>query len=468
MARLMRELDWSRTALGPVERWSESLRTTVDLMLAAHSEIVLFCGPEFVALYNDAYVPTIGDKHPQALGLPARVYWSELWDDLEPLLRGVFETGKTFSAKDRPFYIERSEAGETVYFDVSYSAVRAADGTVEAVLCLVTETTERVLATRALRESEARFRALVAASSDVIYRMSPDWTEMRQLDGRGFVSDIDGPMIRWQEEFLFAEDRALVQDTIAHAVEARQVFELEHRVRRADGSEGWTMSRAIPVLDEHGAIIEWFGMAADVSVLKKARDQQRLLNSELSHRMKNIFAMVQAITSQTLRSVGERHQIETLRQRLRALSTAHDILLGKSWTAASVREIAIGACEALGASDRIDQAGPEVAIGPRAALNMSLLLHELGTNAVKHGALSAPYGRVDLQWRVEGAGEKARFHMRWVESGGPAVAEPEKRGFGSRLISMGLLGTGGVDLRFDPSGLIVDISAPLSELQKVD
>ncbi|WP_404559465.1 PAS domain-containing protein [Bradyrhizobium ottawaense] len=129
------------------------------MMLGADAQIVLFWGPEFVALYNDAYAPTIGDKHPKALGRPARENWAELWDDLEPLLRGVRETGKTFSAKDRPFYIERRGFGETVYFDVSYSAVPEADGGVGGVLCIVSETTERVRAEAALRELQRDPRA---------------------------------------------------------------------------------------------------------------------------------------------------------------------------------------------------------------------------------------------------------------------------------------------------------------------
>lgn len=113
-------------------------------ILPVQAQIVLFWGPEFVALYNDAYAPSIGEKHPRALGRPAIENWRELWDDLEPLLRGVRDTGQTFAAKDRPFYIERHGYGETAYFDVSYSAVHQHDGAVGGVLCVVTETTERV------------------------------------------------------------------------------------------------------------------------------------------------------------------------------------------------------------------------------------------------------------------------------------------------------------------------------------
>lgn len=141
---LLQTMDWSSSPLGPPPTWSPHLQAVMAMLLPAQAQFVLFWGEAYVALYNDAYAPTIGTKHPHALGRPAQEHWSELWDDLEPLLRGVRETGQTFWAKDRPFYIERRGLGETVYFDVSYSAVREADGSVGGVLCLVADTTERV------------------------------------------------------------------------------------------------------------------------------------------------------------------------------------------------------------------------------------------------------------------------------------------------------------------------------------
>jgi PAS domain S-box-containing protein len=146
--------------LGSPEGWSATLKTTVGLMLRAEAQIVLFWGDDFVALYNDAYAPTIGDKHPRAIGRPARENWAELWNDLGPLLEGVRRTGNSFVARDRAFYIERHGYGETVYFDVSYSAVPDEDGSVAGVLCIVSETTERVRAEAARRESEAKLRQL--------------------------------------------------------------------------------------------------------------------------------------------------------------------------------------------------------------------------------------------------------------------------------------------------------------------
>ena len=144
VGELLRNLDGSASPLGAPGDWSVALKTLMATILPVKAQIVLFWGPQYIALYNDAYAPSIGNKHPRALGRPAVENWSELWDDLEPLLRGVRETGETFAAKDRPFYIERHGRGEAVYFDVSYSAVREADGSVGGVLCVVNETTQRV------------------------------------------------------------------------------------------------------------------------------------------------------------------------------------------------------------------------------------------------------------------------------------------------------------------------------------
>jgi PAS domain S-box-containing protein len=130
--------------LGAPSGWPDSLKALVGTILPVQAQIVLFWGPHYIAIYNDAYAPSIGEKHPRALGRPAIENWRELWDDLEPLLSGVRETGQTFAAKDRAFYIERHGCGETVYFDVSYSAVYQDDGLIGGVLCVVTETTDRV------------------------------------------------------------------------------------------------------------------------------------------------------------------------------------------------------------------------------------------------------------------------------------------------------------------------------------
>src|SRR5215469_7936767 len=106
-AACIRALDANNSPLGAPCDWPEALRTVVDLMLPSQAQIVLFWGPQYCALYNDAYSPTIGDKHPAAMGRPGREYWTELWDDLRPLLDRVLMHGETVAARDRPFRINR-------------------------------------------------------------------------------------------------------------------------------------------------------------------------------------------------------------------------------------------------------------------------------------------------------------------------------------------------------------------------
>src|SRR6185369_645502 len=125
MGARMRDMNWSTTALGPVEEWPQSLRSTVSMMLPSKAQIVLFWGPEFIVLYNDAYRPVFGAKHPDALGRPGSQAWSEIWDSqLHALLEGVVQTGEAFSARDLLFELERYDFLEETYFDVSYDPVR--------------------------------------------------------------------------------------------------------------------------------------------------------------------------------------------------------------------------------------------------------------------------------------------------------------------------------------------------------
>ena len=131
------------------------------------------------------------------------------------------------------------------------------------------------MAQKALRESEERLRALVQASSDVVYRMSPDWTEMRQLIGRDFIADTEAPSRTGVQKYIHPDDQPGVTAAIQEAIRTKSVFEVEHRVLRADGSVGWTFSRAIPILDADGEITEWFGMASDITDHKAAEERLR-------------------------------------------------------------------------------------------------------------------------------------------------------------------------------------------------
>ncbi|WP_099867578.1 sensor histidine kinase [Pararhizobium haloflavum] len=197
-----------------------------------------------------------------------------------------------------------------------------------------------------------------------------------------------------------------------------------------------------------------------------ARKDQEVLNQELSHRLKNTLAMVQALATQTLRPVTDRQAVDAFTQRIGALSRAHDVLLNQNWSEASVRDVTAAVLSTFDRSERFTLLGPNLRMGPRATLSLSLVLHELATNALKYGAVSVPEGRVSVEWQVEPGEIERTFVLRWTEKGGPPVYEPAERGFGSRLIRMGLIGTGGVDISYEHSGLVARMQAPLSQMQQ--
>ena len=174
----------------------------------------------------------------------------------------------------------------------------------------------------------------------------------------------------------------------------------------------------------------------------RAEERQRLLNHELSHRMKNLFSLVQAVVAQTLRSASDIEDMrEVVAQRLIALGKAHDILLGGALERASLAAIVregIGVLE--GVSERVRVSGPDVEVGGKAALSLALMLHEMTTNAVKYGALSVPKGRVDLSWVLSDGDDEPVLCLTWRERGGPPVIPPTHKGFGTRLIERGLTG----------------------------
>lgn len=221
----------------PFADWPEVLKSTLALMLGSDAQIIFFAGPEFLAFYNDAYAPTIGVKHPQALGNPAAENWSELWQDLEGLLSHVRRTGESISEKDRPFTIDRFGFSETVYFDIAFSAVRSCDGRVEAVLCIVSETTDRIIALREGKESEARTKAVLDSAAaglctvteaGIITSVNDHFAAMLgetigALSGRPLQSLIDPR--DWRDDFLRRDSRS----------DARG----EVRYRRRDGKTLW-------------------------------------------------------------------------------------------------------------------------------------------------------------------------------------------------------------------------------------
>jgi PAS domain S-box-containing protein len=588
VSSLLDTVDWASGPLGPKSEWPACLHAAIGIMLPSHAQIVMFWGPEFVAFYNDAYAPTIGNKHPHAFGRPAREYWNELWDDLEPLLQRVLAKGETVAAKDRPFYIERHGYPETVYFDISYSPVADQDGTVRGVFCIVNETTERVKADAALRESEERLRAIFAQSAAGI--ALGDLTGKLLSVNDHFCRIVGRPRdeligIRMQE-ITFADDLPENQRLFQHMVQTGESFEIEKRYVRGDGSlvwvansvsairdDGGNMSQAVaisvdigerrhaqeiekhlasmiassndaimgidldmkitswnaaaeklygysqdevvgrsvlmlvpdgrqeeepriltevragrfvepyetqrrrkdgrlvevllsvsPIRDANGRVIGASKTAHDITARKDAERLKSILVNELHHRVKNVLATVTAIARQTLgRDKANHEEVEAFTSRLASLSRAQDLLVHADWQHADLKAVMQQALSPYPV-DAFQIGGPSVPLPPRAVVSLSLALHELATNAAKYGALSAPGGQVSISWQFEPLADN-RLRIVWEERGGPEVARPRRRGFGSTLIERLLSAElkGETKFVYEKSGVICVIEAEMSK-----
>ncbi len=218
-----------------------------------------------------------------------------------------------------------------------------------------------------------------------------------------------------------------------------------------------------PIQDRAGNIVGASKIARDIGERKRHEEMQRVLFNELDHRVKNMLAIIQAIASQSLRkSVTPRDFVASFNGRVQALACAHDLLVQRKMRGAMLREL-LREQVALGSAEdaRITISGPDVMLGSHIAVQVALVLHELGTNARKYGGLSAPAGRLSIAWRVEGQRE---LLLSWQETGVPLAKASGAAGLGMTLIKGSLAAYGGeAAVRYQAHGLICEIRLPLGE-----
>lgn len=278
MARLIRERDWSGNSLGEIASWPDDLVTMVNQILAAPLPMQLFWGEEFLCLYNDAMKPLLFDKHPGALGEPARVVWREAWETIGPQMEQVMRTGEAVFFENALVPLVREGTLEDRYWTYSYSPVFDRTGKIVGVLDIAQDTTKLWHAEKAedaRRASEQRLADFTVATNDALYQMSADWKIMSQLDGHSFLADTTTADSHWLEKYIHPLDQPVVRAEIERAIRTKTKFELEHRVLLADGSRGWTFSRAIPTLNEQGEILYWLGAARDITDRKRDEEEIR-------------------------------------------------------------------------------------------------------------------------------------------------------------------------------------------------
>jgi signal transduction histidine kinase len=323
-----------------------------------------------------------------------------------------------------------------------------------------------------LRASEERYRAFVTASSDAVFRMSPDWSEMRNLRGKDFIADAENPSRSWLQSYIHRDDQPRVLAAIREAISSKSIFELEHPVIKVDGTMGWAHSRAIPVLGSAGEIIEWFGAARDITERREWENRQRILVAELQHRTRNLLGVVHSMADKAIaRSTDLADFRARYVDRLTALARVQRLLSrlaeGERITFDDLIRNELAALD--GSAEKITLQGPKgVGLRSSTVQTFALALHELATNAVKYGAFSQPRGQLAVSWRLDHCSDgRPWLHVDWRERG---VAMPDKDespqggGSGRDLIERALPYQLGARTTFDmeADGVHCTISLPVS------
>ena len=329
---------------------------------------------------------------------------------------------------------------------------------------VVERTAELAASTLQLRQSE-RLRSLALAAGQMgswewnVARSSPVLWDHGQCEIFGVDPSTFVPTMESVRPLIDPDDFELLVRTFRKVSKDANTFQTEFRVRRPNGEVRWCTGTAAASFDEHGRLIWLSGVTADITDRKRAEERQILLAEEVDHRARNVVAVVQSIMRLT-RAESIDAYISALDGRIGALSNAHRLLASSRWEGADLNRLVEEefAPYRAGGNERVSTRGPVVLLPPATAQTIALALHELATNAAKYGALSNELGRVDLSWRTE----PGKLELIWVETGGPEITPPTRRGYGSRAIVAGIerqLG-GIVDFDWQAGGLRCTLTLP--------
>jgi two-component sensor histidine kinase len=520
MGALMRSFDWSKTPLGDPARWLDPLKMAVATCLASRFPMVVWWGPQLLMLYNDAWQPILGEtKHPAGLGRPGEESWPETWPIVGVQFENALEGEASWSedlllASDRHGYIEEC------YFTYSHSPLRDSSGAVRGVLTAVVETTSSVLNQRRLRKlrelSDAAIRAtreqrtmaeccselvgmLCAANPDVSIAL----LYLRQSGGMaklvaraGLEDDLFPLEVEAGTNDAFALARALMTGSspIVSAVPAglalpggvwpEPTVELVAVPLMAADPSGEPLgvmlvgaNARLRVNDDYLDYVTVVAAqcAASIGVLlglereKLAARTKELLIRELTHRSRNLLTLVTAISERTrAASVSLEGYGVAFNDRLSALSRVQGLLSSGEDAVVRLEDVVAIELDTLAETDRsrVIAAGPSVRLPPAGVQMLSLALHELLTNAVKHGAIGDPAGRVSIRWSTRVEPDRREFvHIEWLEEGSrllpPDATSPG--GFGRVMLERVLPGQLKARTHYErrPQGIRWTIELPL-------
>jgi PAS domain S-box-containing protein len=449
---LLNAFDWTMSPLGPPPRWSEPLRVAAQLCLSSPFPLILWWGEALVPIYNDDWVKLAGSPPAHALARPAESGWPELCRVMAPQLRHVLATGETIET-DKP----GGGAGDLAF---SHMPILDGDGRAAGVLSAVRESVARE---RLRRESEL-LQTIIDTIPVMITLFAPGEKllrvnrEFERVLGWGAddVADLSIMDECYPDPGYRERIRAFMESSPSEW--------LDIRMRTRAGRFVETSWANIKISDD-GQI----GIGIDITERKHAEEQRTLLINELNHRVKNTLATVQSLAMQSLRGGSRGAEArDRFESRLTALSHAHDLLTVEGWRGARLSDVVERAVAPFRVSEhRMPIEGPFLRLTTKQALAIAMALHELGTNALKYGALSRREGRVQISWRTVTENGTTLLELLWREEGGPPVQPPTRKGFGSRLLERNLAreldGTAIIDYR--PEGVACRITCGVEEQQ---
>jgi PAS domain S-box-containing protein len=422
---------------------------------------------------NDAICKMLGRTREQLLNVDFFDYTHE--DDREEEINAY---GRQVRG-EVPSYCLRKRArkpdGSIVHLDVYSSSVRDRAGKFLYGVRVLQDVSGSKHMEDRIRESEQHLRDLLEALPAAVYTTDANgritFFNKACVEIAGRTPQIgDEWCVTWR--LRTADGAPLRHDQCPMAValkEDRQVRGVEAMAERPDGTFVPFIPYPTPLHDSDGKLIGAINMLVDITERKQAENRQKTLIDELNHRVKNTLATVQSLSMQTARHSNNlqdfSHRFE---KRLIGLARAHDLLTIRNWGDVPLDFLVQQVLTPIAGdtAKRMQIDGPSVALNPRAALSITMILNELMTNAVKYGALSIEGGDISLKWQAS-EGQSPTLDIIWQETGGPAVQAPSRRGFGTRLIERCVerdLG-GELDLIFEPSGILCRMSLPYEELR---
>ncbi|QFT67514.1 Blue-light-activated histidine kinase [Labrenzia sp. THAF35] len=383
--------------------------------------------------------------------------------ELEPVKRQVLETGETAST----FFALDSEETGTISLDLIVHPTRDSSGEIDGVLCTAIDMTEKNLyeirlasLASQLAEANRRFEKALDGSLTTVFEQDLDLKYIHVVNpSPGFKPDF---FIGKSDDELFPEEDQLklipVKKKVLETGESA-VIEFDMDMNGVNRSYNMRME---PSRDKEGRITGLIGISIDLTHKRENERQMHLVMRELTHRSKNLLAVIQAMARQTAaRSDNTEDFVESFAARLQAMAASHDLLVSQSWYGADLKELVLAhlAQSIDPGSPQIEIEGDPHSITADAAQNLGLALHELTTNAAKYGALSVLGGKLSVSWTtVDG-----RIRLVWKESGGPEVVPPRRNGFGRMLLErlVGPALDGDVTIDFAPEGVSCVIEFPV-------